>query len=320
MTETMIPLPRVLSPARPRAAPPALRRALGAMSRLAPGLVGRMATRLFLRPPRHRIPRGERTARAEAARSEFQTPAGRVQLYRWSRGPFLPWENRGMAGRVLLVHGWGGRATQLVDFIEPLRSAGIEVLSFDAPGHGLSPSSELDVAGLVDVIRALDKAHGPFVGAIGHSMGAGALMVSASEGARLGRIALLGGPSRLEGVVERFARAFGLSDKASRRFRETLVSRVGGGMLERFDAGLRRGPKGVPGLILHDVDDGDVPFGEARALAAIWPEARLVPTAGLGHHRILRDPVVVFECVNFLLEEGAFRRYTPNPFASTEPS
>ena len=47
-----------------------------------------------------------------------------------------------------------------------------------------------------------------------------------------------------------------------------------------------------PGLVIHDVDDDEVPLGDARAVASGWPGADLVTTAGLGHRRILRDDEV----------------------------
>lgn len=222
-----------------------------------------------------------------------------------------------MAGRILLVHGWGGRGSQLFSFLDPLRAAGLEVLAFDAPGHGDSSSGAPDVAGLVDVIRALDQAHGPFSGAIGHSMGAGALLTAVNEGARIERVVAIGGPSRLQGVAERFARALDLGPEASRRFEAGLRKRFGDQTLARFDMTQGLVQRAVPALVLHDVDDRDVPFEEARLLADAWPGARLLPTAGLGHRRILRDPVVVEETASFLLEGRALPApYTPNPFAA----
>ena len=59
-------------------------------------------------------------------------------------------------------------------------------------------------------------------------------------------------------------------------------------------------------LLLHDREDEDVPFAQGEEITAAWPGARLIPTAGLGHRGLLRDPDVVRETVAFL--RGAGRR------------
>jgi pimeloyl-ACP methyl ester carboxylesterase len=61
-----------------------------------------------------------------------------------------------------------------------------------------------------------------------------------------------------------------------------------------------------PALLLHDPADKEVPFAEAKLLAAAWPSATLRPTAGVGHRRILQDEQVVNSalqmiCTNTLL-------------------
>mgnify|MGYP003786172511 CR=1 FL=1 len=55
-----------------------------------------------------------------------------------------------------------------------------------------------------------------------------------------------------------------------------------------------------PTLIVHDVNDMSIPVGDGPAIAAAWVGARLRTTAGLGHRRILRDPDVVAEVVDFV--------------------
>ena len=50
---------------------------------------------------------------------------------------------------------------------------------------------------------------------------------------------------------------------------------------------------GQPGLIVHDLDDADVPWDEGERYARHWPGARLFTTQGLGHHRVLEAPEVI---------------------------
>jgi alpha-beta hydrolase superfamily lysophospholipase len=45
--------------------------------------------------------------------------------------------------KVLLVHGWSGRGTQLVKIADALLKSGCSTISFDAPAHGKSPEIRL---------------------------------------------------------------------------------------------------------------------------------------------------------------------------------
>ncbi|MFL5391843.1 MAG: alpha/beta fold hydrolase, partial [Myxococcales bacterium] len=55
-------------------------------------------------------------------------------------------------------------------------------------------------------------------------------------------------------------------------------------------------------LVLHDLDDREVPFAQGEALASAWPGARLRSLRNLGHRRMLREPFVLDEIVDFLRE------------------
>ena len=56
----------------------------------------------------------------------------------------------------------------------------------------------------------------------------------------------------------------------------------------------------VPTLVVHDRGDRQTPYADAERLVGSLPDARLVTTEGLGHRRILRDPAVVAEVVDFV--------------------
>ena len=46
---------------------------------------------------------------------------------------------------------------------------------------------------------------------------------------------------------------------------------------------------GRPALIVHDLEDRDVPWSEGERYARYWPDSRLLTTRGLGHSRMLDD-------------------------------
>jgi hypothetical protein len=47
-----------------------------------------------------------------------------------------------------------------------------------------------------------------------------------------------------------------------------------------------------------------VPFAHGAAIAAAWPGARLVATEGLGHKRIVSEPSIVRDAVDFVAADA----------------
>ena len=57
---------------------------------------------------------------------------------------------------------------------------------------------------------------------------------------------------------------------------------------------------GRPGLIVHDLEDTDVPWCEGERYARYWPQATLLSTTGLGHHRVTIAPETLDASLRFL--------------------
>lgn len=303
MNDRIIPLPRAPLDRARSTVPAWVRAGFRLLSRTRPDLAGRLALRIFLRPPRPGVPPRERVARSEATMGWLGTEVGAIRTYRWSAGPFLPWENRVRRRPVLLAHGWGGRGTQLASFRDALRAAGSEVVAFDAPAHGDAPGREFDVLRYASVLKALDAAHGPFEAVVAHSMGVGAVTMALADGFSPPKAVLVGGPSALASVTERFGWMVGLNGAGQAAFEAQIASRFGQDVFRRFDVGGNEARlRGRKALVVHDLDDAEVPFEEGRRLSQLWEEAELVATAGLGHRRILRDAAVIDVVTRFVTE------------------
>jgi pimeloyl-ACP methyl ester carboxylesterase len=63
-----------------------------------------------------------------------------------------------------------------------------------------------------------------------------------------------------------------------------------------------------PTLVIHDLGDKDVPWGDAERYALLYPDARLLSTSGLGHHRILKSPLVSAAVIRFLQDKNVGTR------------
>ena len=70
-----------------------------------------------------------------------------------------------------------------------------------------------------------------------------------------------------------------------------------------------------PALIVHDVEDREVPWSEGERYARYWADSRLLSTRGLGHNRIAGDAGVIAAALRFLRGEpvGDPRGVLPQP-------
>jgi pimeloyl-ACP methyl ester carboxylesterase len=58
----------------------------------------------------------------------------------------------------------------------------------------------------------------------------------------------------------------------------------------------------IPALIIHDREDRVAPFEGGERLANDWPNAEFLPTEGLGHSRIIRDPEIITAATRFIVK------------------
>lgn len=289
-----------------------LRGAVKAAERVSSRTAAQAVAWLMFRTQRSTPPPREADWLALGERWELAGPVGKLVAFRFGRGPV-----------VLLVHGWNGRGGQLGAFIAPLVKAGFGVVTFDAPGHGLSQGSEASLVAFADafdrVVNALRESGEEVHGVVAHSLGASAVTFSESRrvraqgGAALRRLVFVAPPIDISDWLREFASAFGISSRTEHTVRGLIQSRVGYRLTELY-APDRARELSAPLLVLHDVDDRSVPIEAGEALASAWPSASFVRTSGLGHTRILRDPATVERAVAFL-RDGEPHSRAPLPLA-----
>lgn len=268
------------------------RAAFGLLEPLAPDLGARWAANLWFRTPAG----SRRPAVPLAAGTPFtvRVDGRRVVGQSWGEGPI-----------VYLVHGWGGWGSQLTAFVEPLVSCGFKVVTFDGPSHG---ESEPGVSGpgrttlyeQSDALAMVVAEHGPAYAVIAHSAGAAVVAMQQREGLKPERLVFLAPMAHPNPSTVTFARRFGFGERIRRRMVRRIETKFGVTMDAFAIPSLATEQAVPPLLVVHDRNDEDTPIEGGRELVRAWPEARLVTTVGLGHHRILRDKAVVAEAVDFV--------------------
>ncbi len=251
---------------------------------IAPALLARYAFSLWFRTYRFPEPARERRLRARAEPVLLDLAGRSVDAYAWGEGP-----------TVLLIHGWNGRGTQLGAFVDPLLEQGLRIVAFDAPAHGRTAGESTDVFEIAAAIGRLAEREGPFRGAIAHSLGTLGLVIALADGVPVERVVSLSPPGGLDTLLAKFAAILALPPPVVDELRRMLEAFIGEDFWARLD---RIVPP--PALVIHDRDDGQIPWWEGREVAERWLGARFVLTEGLGHRRVLRNRDVVARAVEFI--------------------
>ncbi len=258
--------------------------------RISPRLAGRTAYRLWFTPNRFRTPASEKNALESASIERIQINNRSIATYRWgSSGP-----------TVLLVHGWSGRGTQLGSFVKPLLEAGYRVLSFDAPAHGKSTGKQTNIYEVAETILALQHHYGRFTAVIAHSFGGPCVALALQRGFNTKRVVSISPPENMLGMVEKFIRALHIPEKAGSNLIQRFEAAFGKTLWDDISMVNNVKQLNIPGLLIHDEHDGEVPWQDGQAIAQAWKNARFTRTSGLGHRRILRDTTVAESVVSFI--------------------
>lgn len=249
------------------------------LGRLLPGLAARRAADIFYTAKRGRIGASE-SAFLDGG-TELSLRFGELDLRGWRWGA-------ASAPQILLQHGWEGFAGQFHVLAGALITQGFSVVAYDAPGHGRSPDGEANVTIIAEMLRAIERAHGPFVAAIGHSVGGAALGIAVQRGLGIERAVHIAAPASLQRALRRFGQFVALPPRALTRFLALLGAKVDRPLPE-LDFERAASPPSLPVLLLHDPADREVPAAESALVAGHWPGAQLRHVPGAGHRRILAD-------------------------------
>ncbi len=276
-----------------------LRATLGTVGQLAPALAARVGYRLLSTPPYTQERPWQQRLRDKATVSRrVEAGDGSLAVFEW--GALTD-------PTILLVHGWGSRATHLGRMIEPLVAGGFRVVAFDAPSHGHSSGKRTDLVAYAGAIHAVAQASGRLHGIVAHSFGAAmALLAMRDWGTDAQRLVLISAFEHCRWLCDAFGRYAGLPPAVVDRMRQMLVERHNGRVdWNRMSVVEMLRTINRPTLLVHDEDDGEIPFSHSIALLQGAPNATMHVTRGLGHHRLLGQACVIDRVVAFVGDAAA---------------
>jgi pimeloyl-ACP methyl ester carboxylesterase len=264
-------------------------------SLLLPEYAAALAERLFLTPPKARLPQSTFFDFVDAHAGFVEYRGRNLAAWRW--GP-------ADAPAVLLAHGWGGYAAQMRGFVPQLLASGYRVIAYDQPAHGLSEGRLTGLPDFAGALAAVAASYGGVRHVVAHSLGAVGAALAITRGLQLQSAVLVSPPSDLVGYSRQFARWTWMPERLRRRMQAAIEERYG---LRWFELEIPRlAPRlRTPALVIHDHGDGIVPWSQGAALAQAWPGARLLSTVGLGHGRILGSDIATRAAADFITGRSA---------------
>ncbi|MBT2144746.1 MULTISPECIES: alpha/beta hydrolase [unclassified Rhodanobacter] len=273
--------------------------------RIAPKRTVNRAARLFATPYASSRSRAQAVqGDADMQRGELQVNGETIATYVWGDPSTQPY--------ALLAHGWSSFGLRFLPWVAQLRAQGLAVVTFDQPGHGHSTGKLCTLPEFIATIRAIGARHGNAALAVGHSLGGAAVTLAQDEAWHAERLILVAPAADMKAAARRFFRFVHLAGHLRQPFYAWLHRRTGV-HIDELRVERKLPALGQPALIVHDLDDADVPWAEGERYAQYWPGARLYTTQGLGHRRVLDAPEVVEAALAFVRGEQVGTRVVGSP-------
>ena len=258
---------------------------------VSPSLTTKFAAKLFTTPIRHKLPKREIHMERESFQKSIVVPEIQKEIVVYEYGK--------SDKKVLLVHGWSGRGTQLVKIADELLKLGYMTISFDAPAHGKSKGNYSIMTEFIASILEIEKQYGPFEFAIGHSLGGMSVLNAIKQNFQVKKAVIIGSGDIIQDIIDDFIRKLQLKPEYGIKLRDHFEAKFSGKM-DDYSAYKAAEKTEVPVLIIHDKDDDDVSVKAAYNIQKHLKQSEIMITEGLGHRKILGDEAVIQKITAFI--------------------
>lgn len=258
---------------------------------ISPKLVTLFAARLFTTPIRYKIPKREYQMNSESIQNQMVIPAINKTIHTYHYGTSQK--------RILLVHGWSGRGTQLVKIADAMLEMGYSTISFDAPAHGKSKGNASIMTEFIASIIEIDKQMGPFEFAIGHSLGGMSIINAIHKNLNVKKAVIIGSGDLIQDIINDFIQNLHLKPEIGERMKNHFEKKYGEPM-NNYSTSVVATSVETAVLIIHDENDTDVNVKCAYNIHKHLKNSKLMITKSLGHRKILGNEKVIDEISNFI--------------------
>ena len=249
------------------------------------------AAKLFTTPIKHKIPKREHAMEHESVQKTITISEINKEIVVYEYGK--------SDKKILLVHGWSGRGTQLVKIADELLKNGFMTISFDAPAHGKSKGNSSIMIEFIASILEIEKQYGPFEFAIGHSLGGMSVLNAIKQNLKIKKAVIIGSGDIIQDIIDDFISKLRLNPEYGIKLRNHFEAKFGGKM-DDYSAYKAAKKTEIPVLIIHDKDDHDVSVKAAYNIQKHLKNSEIMITESLGHRKILGNDDVIKKIIEFL--------------------
>jgi pimeloyl-ACP methyl ester carboxylesterase len=265
---------------------------LNVLAKVAPQLAGKKGFELFCHPFRTKLKKHHLAFFHSAKMFRMEFRGLDIQCYQWGSG----------SKTVLFLHGWQSHSFRWKTYVEAFVQQGYTVYALDAPGHGLSGGSQLNLLLYSELVKDFLYRQASIDHIIAHSFGgyASVYALYCTPLLPVKKLVLMGTPGKVTDFIDTYNEMLGLKANTLQVVRQHFIATVGKDP-EYFDAPKLARSLYKPVLIVHDTDDTDTPYSHAAAMYANWRNAQMLTTSGLGHN--LKSPEIMRQVMQFIKEE-----------------
>ncbi len=256
-------------------------------------LAAKFGSKLFITPIKFSMPKREKVMLESAQKKTITVPAISKEIHVLSYGYSQK--------KVLLVHGWAGRSTQLFMIADKLLEKGYMVISFDGPSHGESTGKTTMMPEFLDTIKEINAQFGPFDAAVGHSFGGMCLLNAIAEDFEIKKLVTVGSADKISDVILNFTNNLKVKPIVAKKIKKGFDNQWKTD-IDLHSSSVVAKKVTIPTLVVHDSKDGDVPVSSAIQIRQSLQNGKLLITNGLGHTKILRNQKVTTSIVDFITQ------------------
>lgn len=272
-------------------------RYLNAMAVISPTTAARHGFNIFCYPFRSAIKPYHKAFLDTSEKFNMVVDDQKIQGYKWGHGQ----------KKILFVHGWKSHSFRWKNYIQAFSEDEFTMYAIDAPGHGLSQGKLLNVPYYSMVLSKLINNIGAVDTVVAHSIGSFSMLhlLATQPFLPVKNLVVTAPPGKAADFFRLYKKELNLSPLTVELILEYFEKEINN-PIDFFSTAGFASKINIPGLIIHDKDDAETPYHNAKAIHSAWHNSQLVTTEGLGHN--LKSPKVIQMVKDFVTEQFMVER------------